>query len=134
MLLWLKAIIKAVATTFRENRRNDPKKDAKTSISQLLGLQLRSYKNDNPKETQQKALPVCILCLIFSSKSIEQRQVMGDLAAAAHFWAMQLCNYCKVPKIEQQQKKQLCPRPTGPIYAVGPYTLEKEKNGMGFHN
>jgi hypothetical protein len=27
-----------------------------------------------------------------------------------------------------------CPRPTGPIYAVGPYTLEKEKNGMGFDN
>ncbi len=25
-----------------------------------------------------------------------------------------------------------CPRPTSPIYAVGPYMLEKEKNGMGF--
>jgi hypothetical protein len=24
---------------------------------------------------------------------------------------------------------QKCLRPTGPIYAVGPYTLEKEKNG-----
>jgi hypothetical protein len=28
----------------------------------------------------------------------------------------------------------VCPRPTGPIYAVGPYTLEKEKNGMCFDN
>jgi hypothetical protein len=35
---------------------------------------------------------------------------MGELAAAAHFWAMQSCEYCKVPKAEQRQMKQLCLR------------------------
>jgi hypothetical protein len=35
---------------------------------------------------------------------------MGELAAAAHFWAMRLCKYCKVPKAEQRQTKQLCLR------------------------
>jgi hypothetical protein len=33
---------------------------------------------------------------------------MGKLAAATHFWAMQSCEYSKVPKAEQQQMKQLC--------------------------
>jgi hypothetical protein len=66
------------------------------------------YSKDNPKELQQKALPVCILHLILASKSTEIRTAMGHLAAAAHFWAMRSCKYLKVPKAEQQQTKQLC--------------------------
>jgi hypothetical protein len=71
MLVWLKAQSNAVAATFRENGHGDPKKDAKNNGSRLLWRQLRSYKKDNPKETQQKALSVCILRLILSSKSTE---------------------------------------------------------------
>jgi len=65
---------------------------------------------DDPKEVQQKALPVCVLRLILSSKSTELRQAMGELAGAAHFWAMRSCKYAKVPKAEQRQTKQLCIR------------------------
>jgi hypothetical protein len=68
------------------------------------------YKKDDPKEVQQKALPVCILCFILSSKSTELCQAMGELAGAAHFWAMRLCKYAKVPKAEQRQTMQLCLR------------------------
>jgi hypothetical protein len=35
---------------------------------------------------------------------------MGELVAATHFWAMRLCEYCKVQKAEQWQTKQLCLR------------------------
>jgi hypothetical protein len=35
---------------------------------------------------------------------------MGDLTAAAHFWAMRSCEYLKVTKAEQRQMKQLCLR------------------------
>ena len=35
---------------------------------------------------------------------------MGELAGSAHFWAMRLCEYAKVPKAEQSQTKQLCIR------------------------
>jgi hypothetical protein len=38
--------------------------------------------------------------------------------------------YCQM----QVHPTVTCPRPTGPIYAVGPYMLEKEKNGIGFDN
>ena len=65
---------------------------------------------DDPKEVQQQALPVCILCIILFSKSTELHQAMGELAGAAHFWVMRSCKYAKVPKAEQRQIKQLCLR------------------------
>jgi len=99
-----------VAAVFRENEHNDPKRDAERNVARLLRRQLRSYKKDNPKEVQQKALPVCILHLILSSKSTELCQAMGELAGAPHFWAMRSCEYAKVPKAEQRQTKQLCIR------------------------
>ena len=80
-----------VAVVFRENGYDNPKRDAERNIARLLRLQLRSYKKDAPKEVQQKALPVCVLRLILSSKSTELCQAMGELAGGAHFWVMCLC-------------------------------------------
>jgi hypothetical protein len=99
-----------VAAVFRKNGHNNPKRDAERNVARLLRRQLRSYEKDNPKEVQQKALPVCILRLILSSKSTELCQAMGELAGAAHFWAMRSCEYVKVPKAELRQMKQLCIR------------------------
>jgi hypothetical protein len=102
--------INAVATTFRENRQEDPHRDTERNVGRLLQRQLRLYAKNNPKEKQQKALPVCVHHLILSFQSTELCHAMGKLAAAAHFWAMGLCKYSKVPKAEQQQMKQLCLR------------------------
>jgi len=77
-----------VVGVFRENGHDDPKRDAKCNVARLLRRQLRSYKKDDPKEVQQNALPVCVLHLILSSNSTELCQAMGELAGAAHFWAM----------------------------------------------
>jgi len=99
-----------VAAVFRENGHDDPKRDAERNVARLLRRQLRLYKKDNPKEVQQKVLPVCVLRLILSSKSTELCQAMGELAGAAHFWAIRSCEYAKVPKAEQRQTKQLCIR------------------------
>ncbi len=102
--------ITAVAATFRENGREDPHKDTERNVGRLLQWQLRSYAKNDPKEKQQKALPVCVHRLILSSQSTELRRAMGKLAAAAHFWAMRSFDYSKVPKAEQRQTKQLCLR------------------------
>jgi hypothetical protein len=99
-----------VAAVFRGNGHDDPKRHAERNVAQLLRRQLRSYKKDDPKEYNKKALPICVLRLIFSSKSTELCQSMGELTGAAHFWAMRLCKYAKVPKAEQRQTKQLCIR------------------------
>ena len=97
-----------VAATFRDHGREDPKKDVNNNIARLLRQQLRSYKKDNPKTVGQKALPLCVICLILSNRSSELQCVMGNLVAAAHFWAMRSCEYLKVPKPDQRQTKQLC--------------------------
>jgi hypothetical protein len=101
--------INAVAAAFRENGQEDPNKDAERNVSQLLQWQLRLYKKDNLNEKEQKALPVCVLCLILFSKSTELQCAMGKLATAAHFWAMRSCKYCKVTKTKQQQNKAALP-------------------------
>ena len=97
---------------FKENGYDDPKRDTEHNVAHLLRcqLRLRSYKKDDPKEVQQKSLPVCILRLILSSKSTELCQAMGEVAGAAHFWVMRSCKYVKVHKAEQRQTKQLCIR------------------------
>jgi hypothetical protein len=60
-----------VAATFRENGRDNPKRDAECNIAQVLQWQLSLYKKENPKGRQQKALPVCVLLLVLSSKVTE---------------------------------------------------------------
>jgi hypothetical protein len=75
-----------VAATFQKNVREDPKQDVEHSRAQLLQPQLRSYKKDDPKEKQQKALPVCFICLILE-KATEHQQAMGELVGATYFWA-----------------------------------------------
>jgi hypothetical protein len=99
-----------VAAAFQDDGRDDPKQDVENNVALFLRHQLRSYSKDDPQELQQKALPVRILRLILASKLTEIRTAMGHLAAAAHFWAMRSCTYLKVPKVEQQQTKQLCLR------------------------
>ncbi len=42
--------IKAVAATFRENRQEDPHRDAERNVGQLLQWKLRSYVKNDPKE------------------------------------------------------------------------------------
>jgi hypothetical protein len=97
-----------VAVTFRENGRDNPKHNAERNIACLPQWQLWSYKQDKPKVSQHKALPVCVLCLILSSKATELQQAMGELVGAAYFWAIRSCKYSKVTKAKQQQTKQLC--------------------------
>ena len=102
--------VNAVAATFRENGREDPHRDAERHVGQLLQRQLRSYTRNDPKEKQQKALPVCVYRLILASPATELRRSIAELAAAAHFWAMRSCEYSKVSRAERRQTKQLCLR------------------------
>ncbi len=104
----VKGSVNAVAATFQENGREDPHRDAERHVGQLLQQQLRSYTKDDPKEIQQKALPVCVYHLILFSPATELRCAIDKLAAAAHFWAMRSCEYSKVLRAEKQQTKQLC--------------------------
>jgi len=48
--------ISSVVQTFRSSGRQNPMKDADNELSILLSRQFRAFRNDDPKEKQQKAL------------------------------------------------------------------------------
>jgi hypothetical protein len=50
--------------TLRENGRPNPAKDVNLQLSFILQCQLRAYKNANPKEKQQKAIPARVITKI----------------------------------------------------------------------
>ena len=57
----VRGTISHVVQAFRESGRQNPSKDADNMLSVLLSRQFRAYRNDDPKEVQQKALPFCVL-------------------------------------------------------------------------
>ncbi len=65
--------VNTVAATFQENGREDPHWDAERHVGQLLQRQLRSYARNDPKEKQQKALPICVYCLILTLVNLRRR-------------------------------------------------------------
>ncbi len=56
--------ILSVCSTFREQGRPNPSKDEDLQSCFLLQRQFRLYVNDNPKQKQQKAIPLCVIAEI----------------------------------------------------------------------
>ena len=50
----VRSAISHVVQAFRESGRQNPTKDADNMLSVLLSRQFRAYRNDDPKEVQQK--------------------------------------------------------------------------------
>jgi hypothetical protein len=68
----------------------------------LLQWQYQSYINDNPKQKQQKAIPMCIIAKMAKQKSTELKAAIGQLTTMAIFFAMQSCEYLKVTQADKQ--------------------------------
>ncbi len=93
----VRGAISHVVQAFRESGRQNPTKDADNMLSVLLSRQFRAYRNDDPKEVQQKALP------FFNLEELAKRQVselvkgVSQLTICAGFFACCSCKYSKVP-------------------------------------
>jgi hypothetical protein len=59
------------------------------------------YANDDPKQKQQKAIPMCVIAEIGKRKGTELQQAIGQLTVVAIFFAMQSCEYLKVTQAEK---------------------------------
>jgi hypothetical protein len=57
----VRGAISHVVQAIRESGRQNPTKDTDNMLSVLLSRQFRAYRNDDPKEVQQKALPFIVL-------------------------------------------------------------------------
>jgi len=69
----IKNTISDVSSTFRENGRPNPTKDDDLQLSFVLQRQFRAFKNKDPKEKQQKAIPVCVIAEIAKRQLTEHQ-------------------------------------------------------------
>jgi len=103
----IKNTISDVSSTFRENGRPNPTKDDDLQLSFVLQRQFRAFKNKDPKEKQQKAIPVCVIAEIAKRQLTEQQCTISQLTILAFFFAMRSCEYVKVPQQEKRRTEIL---------------------------
>jgi len=99
--------ISDISSTFRENGRPNPTKDEDLQLSFILQRQFRAFKNANPKEKQQKAIPACIIAEIAKRKLMKLQCATSQLTILAFFFAMRSCEYVKVPQQEKRRTEIL---------------------------
>jgi hypothetical protein len=85
-----------ISATFRKNGQPNPTKDGDLQLSFILQRQFRTYRNANPKEHQQKAIPTCIIAKITKQTLTELQCAISQLTILAFFFAMHSCKYVKV--------------------------------------
>jgi hypothetical protein len=66
------------------------------------------HANNDLKQKQQKAIPMCVIAEIGKRKSTELQQAIGQLTAVAVYFAMQSREYLKVPQAKKRQTDILC--------------------------
>ncbi len=92
----VRSAVDNVAQTFRDNDRDDPRYDKNGKPSRLLSQQYKGYKNADPNERQQKALPASVLHETCKDRSTVRAIAVGQLAMGAYFFAMRSCEYTSV--------------------------------------
>ena len=103
--------ISNVVQTFRSSRRQNPTKDAGKELSILLLRQFQAFRNKDPKEKQQKALPFSVLNELAKHQVTETNKTITQFTIGEAFFACRSCEYSsKVPRREQKCAKLLCLR------------------------
>jgi hypothetical protein len=89
-----------VSETLKENRCQSQRKDKDLQLSFVLQREIRTYKNDNPKEKQQQAIPACNIAEITKNKQTELQTATLQLTIASFFGMRS----CECVKVSQQEK------------------------------
>jgi hypothetical protein len=99
-----------ISAIFRENGQPNPTKDNDLQLSFILHRQFRAFKNADPEEKQQKAIPACVIAIIAKQKLTELQRAILQLTILAFFFAMHSCKYVKVQQHKKGRTKILCLR------------------------
>ncbi len=92
-LMSVKSAIGHVVAAFWSKGHPNPTRDSEGLLAFPLSCQYRSYKNCNPKEVQQKAIPLCILSAITLKDSTKTQVATSQLILGVFFFACQSCKY-----------------------------------------
>jgi hypothetical protein len=96
-----------VCSTFRENGRSNPTKDDDRQLSFILQRLFRAFRNEDPNEKQQKAVPPNVILAIAQLVHTEEQRAYGQLARVGFFFAMRSREYLEVPRAELGRTKLL---------------------------
>ncbi len=100
--------ISHVAAAFKRNGLKNPTHDDEGNLAWILARQYRAYKNDDPKEIPEKAIPLCVISLVALKTSTKKQLATTQLLKiGAFFFAMRSCEYLQVPKQDDKKTKQL---------------------------
>jgi hypothetical protein len=69
-------------------------------LSILLSQQFRAYRNDNPKQVQQKALPFAVLGELAKRQVTDLDKAIVHLTISTAFFTYCSCKYLNVPRRE----------------------------------
>jgi len=90
--------------------RQNPTKDTDNELTILLSRQYRAFRNEHPKEKQQKALPFAVLDELAKRQVTDSDKSITQLTIGAVFFACRSCEYSNVPRREQKRMRLLCLR------------------------
>ncbi len=96
-----------MAAKFRSQGHPNPTRDKDGILDWNLARQYQAYKSMDPKEVQEKAIPLKVISLIEQVRGTEIQQATGQLIIGAFFFACRSCEYLKVQKPEDKKTKQL---------------------------
>ena len=96
-----------ISKTFRDHDRHDPRKDKFGEPSRLLQKQLSGYSNEDPGETQEKAIPLTVIRELHRVASTDIEKTLADLDTGALFFCMRSCEYTRVPEANKMRTKLL---------------------------
>jgi hypothetical protein len=104
----VRGAVSHVVQTFWAAGRQNPTKDEDRELSILSSRQYQTYKNKDPQQVQQKALPFIVLNKLAKRQVTELDIALGQLTIGAAFFACRSCKYLAVPKREERRTKLLC--------------------------
>jgi hypothetical protein len=96
----IQGTISNVCSTFRDSGRLNPTKDDDGQLSFILSRLFRAFRNVDPNEVQQKAIPPCVILAKARLNHSEFQLAVGQLVRLGFFFAMRSREYLKVPKAE----------------------------------
>ena len=71
----------------------------------ILQREFRLFKNTDPEEKHQKAIPISVISELIHRYGTDLEQATGKLATIGIFFAMRSCEYLKVTKPDQRRPR-----------------------------
>ena len=103
----VKDTVQYVCTTFQENGYPNLSINDNGLPAFILQREFRSFKNTDPEEKHQKAIPISVISELIHRDGTDLEQATGELATIGIFFAMCSCEHLKVAKPNQQRTEIL---------------------------